>query len=117
MLGRARIAQLEALVEDLKEVIREEDRRAREREAELVAEKHALEVKVAVLTERIDLMVNHFQAPPAGPLHVSEEVEDLDFAFRNGMLDRATYEKTLEAAGFDNTEIEFASADYPRLGS
>ena len=84
----------------------------------LRTEKHDLEIKNAVLLERLDLLVNHIPAalPPTKSFRSPEEVEDAEYQLRHGMIDRGEYEEILSQVGFDNAEIEFDS-DLPRLST
>ena len=81
-----------------------------------------LEIKNAVLTERLDLVTNYFPAGAGQPSgerqHMSEEEEDLQHALAAGLINRQELGEALEAAGLQNTEItlDFEPRDYPRLG-
>lgn len=83
----------------------------------------ALEIKNAVLTERLDLVSNYFPGGTAAPTgergHLTEEEEDLHHALAAGLITKPDLEAALEAAGLANTEVDlaFTAADYPRLGS
>lgn len=89
---------------------------------EAIGSRQELEVKSAVLAERIDLMVNHGVGFPTAtstsPRPATEDAEDIEFMHAAGLLGREEVEKALEAAGLQNTEIEldFQPSDYPRLG-
>lgn len=51
------------------------------------------------------------QTPPAMwanvPLHVPEYEEDAQWALDNNLVDKKLYQDILDAAGFENSEIEF----------
>jgi regulator of replication initiation timing len=81
----------------------------------LLEERHELEVKNAVLTERLDLLTSGVLDQKPSPQAWGEEVEDADFLFRTGKIDRGEFEAILENAGFSNTEIEFDSGSLPRI--
>lgn len=46
------------------------------------------------------------------PLYLTEEQEDIEFAYANDMIDKATYEDMLTQLAFDNSEITY---DYERI--
>jgi hypothetical protein len=93
-----------------------DEERGLRRNAELAL--HQLEIKNAVLMERLDLTSNYLTQGTAprlqGPTSMPEEAEDALFAFRQGDIDKGQLERQLAAAGYDNTEIEFELSDYPR---
>ena len=62
---------------------------------------------VAVYKDRLDIVANHLPTS-TGPTvkHMSEEVEDLEYAFRSGLIDKAELEAELQSAGFQSAEIE-----------
>lgn len=41
------------------------------------------------------------------PLYLNEQEEDIEYAFKNDLIDKATYEDMLAQLQFDNTEITF----------
>lgn len=86
----------------------------RERD-EAIQKAHELEVKNAVLVERLDLLTSGVLEKPAAPQTWTEDVEDAEYLFRTGRLDKAEFEAALEAAGFQNTEIAFDSGSLPRI--
>lgn len=61
-------------------------------------------------------MLNSFR-PSSKPLYFTEEEEEAKFMLDRGIIDSNQYEELLAAAGFDNTDIEFAPEDYPRLSA
>lgn len=46
------------------------------------------------------------------PLYLTEQQEDIEYAFANDMIDKATYEDMLAQLAFDNSEINY---DYERI--
>lgn len=116
--GKLRLELLEARLdakrlEDKHEALREAfgqltDRTvASETEARTLArEKNELQIKVAVLMERLDLLANHLpEAPTESWNHISEEQEDADYQLHAGLIDRDEYEAILATAGAINTEV------------
>lgn len=70
----------------------------------------ALELVIEQLQRELDeAMPRTRPAPPisSAPLYLNEQEEDIEYAFKNNLIDLATYEDMLAQLRFDNTEITF----------
>ena len=71
----------------------------------------ARQLEIAELRGVIQIL----KAPPevpaiaSQPLYLNEQEEDIQYAFDNELIDKATYEDMLKQLEFDNTEITFDS--------
>jgi hypothetical protein len=46
------------------------------------------------------------------PMYLTEEQEDIEYAYANDFIDKAAYEDMLRQLAFDNSEINY---DYERI--
>lgn len=117
----SKLEQAAAVMRSNMERISEQDAKIVELERELFdvkMENRQLDKDKAVLMERLDLMANYGigRAAPAESMHVSEEYEDAKHALDAGLIDQSQFEKLLEAAGFQNNEVEVYPADaFPQV--
>jgi hypothetical protein len=84
---------------------------ALDRLAALVNEKQAKiqELEAAISTRPQPIMRKY-------PLYKSEEEEELEYAFRNGDIDKREYRDMMSQLGFDNVEVEIPDApERPQL--
>jgi hypothetical protein len=102
---------------------KDNDRFARELEATKNALSNAqaqvveLDKKNAVLLERLDILANHFPTQTTQAFNSPEELEDAEWALRNGQIDASEFEEILASAGALNAEIAFDTSAIPRIGS
>ena len=74
----------------------------------------ALNLEIAELRGNLDamtLLLTKADSPIAPvssqPLYLNEQEEDIEYAFKNELIDKDTYEDMLAQLQFDNTEITF----------
>lgn len=96
-----------AEVNRLREQFAEESRQTRENLEVALDRATKAERDAAIYRERLDIVANHLP-PSQGPTvkHMSEEVEDLEYLFNSGQIDKGQLEAELQAAGFQSAEIE-----------
>lgn len=71
------------------------------------AQMSALQAQIADLREELASRPEKRPAISSGPLYLNEQEEDIEYAFKNELIDKQTYEDMLAQLQFDNTEITF----------
>lgn len=67
----------------------------------------ALQAQIAELREELASRPARKESISSAPLYLNEQEEDIEYAFKNELIDKETYEDMLAQLQFDNTEITF----------
>lgn len=82
----------------------------RDREALLLEMADRLEKRNQAIKDLQVKLENSIPKPPAirsEPLYLNETEEDIEYAYRNELINKAQYEDMLKQLEFDNTQITF----------
>jgi hypothetical protein len=101
--AKKKLDEYAILAADYVKLLQAKNHAARNRITLIEIENENLKDQLEDLKERLD-------AKPTikkQPLYLNETEEDIEFAFKNELIDRAEYEDMLRQLEFDNTDITF----------